>query len=147
MEYKEEIQDYGAHIMRIAKDSEDFADSLDKDAESAVIAAQSIIQMNKGIDALADGFKDWADVLKKSSKESQEYAEALGGIQDALSLIYGVEADYISNDFVTSHLKEIEQAATGSESAIEGLRKELTEDIILKILLQINVIEHWYDIK
>ena len=132
-EYKEEIQDYGAHIMRIAKDSEDFADSLDKDAESAVIAAQSIIQMNKGIDALADGFKDWADVLKKSSKESQEYAEALGGIQDALSLMYGVEADYISNDFVTSHLKEIEQAATGSESAIEGLRKELTEDIILKI--------------
>lgn len=132
-EYKEEIQDYGAHLMRIAKDSDDFADSLDKDAESAVVAAQSIIQMNKGIDALADGFKDWADVLKKSSKESQEYAEALGGIRDALSLIYGVETDYISNDFVTSHLKEIEQAATGSETAIEGLRKELTEDIILKI--------------
>lgn len=132
-EYKEEIQDYGKHLMRIAEDSDEFADSLNKDAESAVVAAQSIIQMNKGIDALADGFKDWADVLKKSSKESQEYAEALGGIQDALSLIYGVEADYISNDFVTSHLKEIEQAATGSETAIEGLRKELTEDIILKI--------------
>ena len=134
-EYKEEIQDYGAHIMRIAKDSDDFADSLDKDAESAVVAAQSIIQMNKGIDALADGFKDWADILKKSSKESQEYAEALGGIQDALSLIYGVEADYISNDFVINHLKEIEQAANGSETAIEGLRKELTEDIILKIAI------------
>lgn len=131
--YKEEIEDYGAHLMRIAKDSDVFADSLDKDAESAVVAAQSIIEMNKGIDALADGFKDWSDVLKKSSKESQEYADALGGIQDALSLIYGVEADYISNDFVTSHLKEIEQAATGSETAIEGLRKELTEDIILKI--------------
>lgn len=134
-EYKEEIQDYGAHIMRIAKDSDDFADSLDKDAESAVVAAQSIIEMNKGIDALADGFEDWADVLKKSSKESQEYAEALGGIQDALSLIYGVEADYISNDFVVNHLKEIEQAATGSETAIENLRKELAEDIIIQIAL------------
>lgn len=132
-EYKDEIQDYGTHIMRIAKDSEVFADSLDKDAESAIVAAQSIIEMNKGIDALADGFEEWADVLKKSSKESQEYAEALGGIQDALSLIYGVEADYISNDFVISHLKEIEQAANGSETAIEGLRQELTEDIILNI--------------
>lgn len=132
-EYKEEIQEYSEHLMRIAKDSEDFADSLDKDAESAVVAAQSIIEMNKGIDALADGFEDWADVLKKSSKESQEYAEALGGIQDALSQIYGVEADYISNDFVVNHLKEIEQAAEGSETAIETLRKELTEDILIKI--------------
>lgn len=134
-EYKEEIQDYGKHLMRIAKDSEDFADSLDKDAESAVIAAQSIIEMNKGIDALADGFKDWADVLKKSTKESQEYSEALNGIKDALSLIYGVESDYISNNFVTEHLKEIEQAATGSETAIEKLRGELAEDIIVNIAL------------
>ena len=131
--YKEEIQDYGKYIMQIAEDSEDFADALDKDAESAVVVAQSVIEMNKGIDALADGFEEWSDILKKSSKESQEYADAIGGIQAALSQVYGVEQDYISNDFVTSHMKEIEQVANGSESAIESLRQALAEDIIVNI--------------
>ena len=132
--YREELQEYGTYIMRIAEDSAILADSLETDADAAVVVGQSVLEMNKGIDELADGIEDWTKILKNSTKESEEYSEAINGIAGALSRIYGVEEKYISNDFITKHMEEIQQAAKGSETAIESLRKELTKDIILNIV-------------
>jgi len=86
--------------------------------------------MNKGIETLSDNFETWNDVLKKSSKGSQEYFNALSKTRSALSDVLDVEEDFITDDFVTSHLDEIANAAEGDEKAIDSLRSSMDEEII-----------------
>ena len=127
------MHEYAKNIMEMAEDSDVFADSLKSDADSAADLAVEITRMNKGIDKLADGFEDWSDVLKKSSKESMEYSAAMAGMKDALADVLDVEADLISSDFVADHLDEIEKAAQGDEDAIDSLRASMDEEIMLQI--------------
>ena len=49
-----------------------------------------------------------------------EYAEAMGGVKDALADMFEIEKKFISSDFVADHLKDIEKAATGDEDAIDN---------------------------
>ena len=127
------MHEYAKNIMEMAEESDVFADSLNSDADSAADLAVEITRMNKGIDKLADGFEDWSDVLKKSSKESMEYSAAMAGMKDALADVLDVEADLISSDFVADHLDEIEKAAQGDEDAIDALRASMDEEIMLQI--------------
>ena len=78
--------------------------------------------MNKGVKKLADGFDDWKDILKKSSRESAEYAEALWEMKDALGDILDVEKDLVSEDFIQKNMEQIEKASEGSAEAIDYLR-------------------------
>ena len=133
---KEEIEDYSIHIMDAAHLSKEFADGLEEDANAATIVAQSIMRMNNGIDTLADNFKEWNDILQKSDRMSQEYSQALSGIEKALIEVYDLSEDYISSSFIEEHLDEIAKVAKGDADAIESLRKELSQDIVAKISLQ-----------
>ena len=89
--------------------------------------------MNKGINALADGFEDWNDIITKSNKESQEYSEAMYHMKQALSDVLDVESDLISSRFVEDHLEEIKKAAEGDKDAIDALRANMDEEIIANI--------------
>ena len=129
----ENMQDYATHIMDIAESSAEFSDELSTNADSAAELAVEITRMNKGVKKLADGFEGWNDVLKNSSRESQEYAEALNGMKDALADILDINKDLLSEDFVTSNLPLIEKAAEGSAEAIDELTSKLDEEIILNI--------------
>jgi hypothetical protein len=111
------------------------ADSLAEDADSSADLAVEITRMNKGVDDLADGFADWKDVLKKSSKESAEYASAMSNMKKALSNVLDVESDLISSSFVEDHLEEIEKASQGDAEAIDFLRSQMDEEIIQKVSL------------
>ena len=128
-----DLGEYATHLMQIAKESDELADSLIEDAETAADLSVQIGKMNRGIDTLADNFKDWKDILKNSSKESQEYSKALQGTQEALADVLDVEEQFISDDFVTEHLEEIGKAATGDAAAIDSLRAALAEQIVLDI--------------
>jgi hypothetical protein len=90
---------------------EGLADSLASDANAASDLAVEIFRMNKGIEDLAEGFEDWNSALTKSEKTSEEYAKAMSSIKKPLSDILDVEEEFVSDDFVTNHLKEIELAA------------------------------------
>ena len=138
-DYKDTVQDYAKNLMVIAEDSEKLADTLDLDADAAVNVAYAVIKMNKAIDTLADNMEDWEDILKHSAKESQEYAEAAGGIRNALADVYNVESDYISNSFIVDHLEQIKKVAEGDEKAIDGLRDALAEDIIMNIMIHSDI--------
>ena len=63
-----------------------------------------------------------------------EYAEAMGGVKDALADMFEIEKKFISSDFVADHLKDIEKAATGDEDAIDNLRDALADDIVVNIV-------------
>ena len=135
----ENMSEYAKSLMSTAEESDKLADSLKYDSDAATMVANQVMKMNRGIDNLADGFEDWNSILKKSSKESQEYADAMGGVKNALSDILDVSEDYISNDFVTKNLDKIKEASTGSETAIESLRDELSNDIIANLLVYNNM--------
>ena len=135
----EDMSEYAKSLMSTAEESDKLADSLKYDSDAAALVSNQVMKMNRGIDNLADGFEDWNSVLKKSSKESQEYADAMGGIKNSLSDILDVSEDYISNDFVAAHLDEIKKASEGSETAIESLRAELSQDIIANLLVYNNM--------
>ena len=130
-----EMQAYAEHLRSIAKDSEMLADSLAEDAESAADLAVEVTRLNKGVDALAEGFEEWGDILKKSSKESQEYFKAMSKTKEALADVLDVEKDLISDDFVANHLDEIAQAAQGNEEAIDSLRGSMDEEMVARITL------------
>ena len=129
----EAISDYAKHLMEIADESEELSDDLDENSEAAADLAVQVSKMNRGIDTLADNFEDWGDILKKSKKSSAEYSKAMSGIKKALSDVLDVESDFISSDFVTDHLDDIEKAATGDAAAIDRLRDALSKQLILDI--------------
>ena len=135
----EEIENYARYIRDIADESDEFADSLSDGSKKAAAASRDlaiqIMRMNDGVDALADGWKDWSDVLKKSSKESEEYYEALTATQEAMADLLDTNEAFISDDFIQSHMKEIGEAATGSAEAIDKLHAELAKDIVVQIAI------------
>ena len=73
----DELEDYSEYLQDACKNSDLLSDELADNADSAADLAVEITRMNKGIDTLADGFKEWKDILKNSSKESAEYAKAM----------------------------------------------------------------------
>ena len=129
------MKDYASYILEVSKNSDEFDDSVSQDANAAASLAVQITRMNKGIETLSDNFETWNDVLKKSSKGSQEYFNALSKTRSALSDVLDVEEDFITDDFVTSHLDEIANAAEGDEKAIDSLRSSMDEEIITQITL------------
>ena len=130
-----EMQNYAKHLMEVSKESDELSDELATNADSAADLAVEVTRMNKGVDKLADGIEDWSSVLKKSSKTSQEYGQALDEMRGALADVLDVNADLISNDFMTDpgNLALIEQAAKGSGEAIDALRAKMDEELILNI--------------
>lgn len=129
------MKDYASYILEMSKNSDEFDDSVSQDANAAASLAVQITRMNKGVETLSDNFETWNDILKKSSKSSQEYFNALSKTRSALSDVLDVEEDFISDDFVSSHLDQIAKAAEGDEEAIDSLRSSMDEEIIAKITL------------
>lgn len=136
---KEELEDYAKHLMNVSDESSELADTLETDAEAAAKVAKSVMRMNNGVEELAENFDDWKDVMKKSSKESEEYHEALSGMQNAVADLLDTEEEYVSDDFLQSHFEDIEKAADGDAEAIDRLKKALAEDIIMKVAINNDV--------
>ena len=135
-ELEEDVRVYAKNLMEIAETSDEVADSLKHNSDAAVDFAFKVIKMNKAIDTLADNIKNWKDIISNSAEYSQEYAEAMYDIKNALADVYDTEADYISHSFIKNHLSEIEEIAKGSETAIEGLKDSLSEEIVANIIVE-----------
>lgn len=130
-----EVSEYAKGLREAAKEGKGLSKELTDNADSAEELSKQVIRMNRGVDTLADNWEDWSSILKKSSHTSQEYIEAMNDTKDALYDITGVEAEYISNDYVTKHMDDIAKAAKGDEEAIDSLRSNLTDEIVAKIIL------------
>lgn len=130
---EKEFSGYAKHLMDMANETDNLADSMTEEAEAAVVVARGIMRMNQGIDKLAKGQEEWIDILKTSSRTSQEYYDALTDMQDALADILDTEEDFISETFVQDHLEDIQKAADGDADAIDRLHKALAVDMVAHI--------------
>ena len=129
----EEMNEYADYIKEIAKNSKDFDKSLADNEEACEDVATQIMRMDDGLENLAENWEDWGSILKKSSKSSEEYAEAMRGVKEAVADLLDLDEEYISDNFVEKHLKDIEAAAKGDTDAIERLRAVALEEVILNI--------------
>lgn len=144
---EQDFIDYANQLSDIAADKvydtgDKLADTMKDNAKATSIVAKSVMRMNKGIDELANNWKDWNSILKKSSASSEEYSKALNGTRDALGDLLDVEDDaqkYFTNKFIQEHLKEIGKAAEGDAKAIDDLRSAFAQDVILQIYAENNI--------
>lgn len=93
-------------------------------AEMAAKTAIANQRMNKGISKLVDGLGDWKKTLKSTDKTSQDYAEAVVGVTDAVKDLVGATDDFeLPKGFLDSpeNMELLEKAAEGSQDAINQL--------------------------
>lgn len=117
------LETQARQIMKNTKGMED-------NAEAAVEMALANQRLNKGVDKLTDGWKDWNKALRASDKTTQDYAEALENTKDSLREMFGLtEEDIIPDSFFedTKNLDLIDQVANGSEEALAQLHFNLTK--------------------
>ena len=129
----EEVRDYAHSLKDIADNSEELSDDLKDNLEDCQDLAVQIKRMNKGVDSLSKNWDEWSDILKNSSKTSEEYAEAMSGSKEAMADLLDVTEDFISDDFVTENMEDIAKAADGDADAIDRLRSSMLEDIVMHL--------------
>ena len=52
---EKEFSGYAKHLMDMANETDNLADSMTEEAEAAVVVTRGIMRMNQGIDKLAKG--------------------------------------------------------------------------------------------
>ena len=129
----EEVRDYAHSLKDMADNSEELSDDLKDNLEDCQDLAIQIKRMNKGVDSLSKNWDEWSDILKKSSKTSEEYADAMSGAKEAVADLLDVTEDFISDDFVTENMEDIAKAADGDADAIDRLRASMLEDIVMHL--------------
>lgn len=129
----EEVRDYAHSLKDVSDNSEILSDDLKDNLEDCQDLAIQIKRMNKGVDSLSKNWDEWSDILKKSSKTSEEYADAMSGAKGAVADLLDVTEDFISDDFVTENMEDIAKAADGDADAIDRLRASMLEDIVMHL--------------
>lgn len=128
-----EVEDYADSLRNAAEASDLLSDELKDNEEAAEDVALYTKKMNKGIEALSEGFEDWSDVLTKSDKASEEYSEAMNGMKSAMSDVLGVSEDFLSDDFILQNMEDIKLAAEGDAAAIDRLAIAAAQDILINV--------------
>lgn len=127
-----ELEQSETALRAYAETLADNSEYLNENKEAAAKMAVAHYRTAIGISELKKALNDNLKVLKDSSANSLDYAEALGSVKDSLEKAFGVK---VSADFVKKNLGKIEDMANGSAEALRALRKELVIDTISNMAL------------
>lgn len=99
--------------------------------EAAATMAIANQRLNKGIQELSENWEDWSKTLKSSDKTTQDYAEALTDLSDAVTEIVGWYEDLnLTSEFVEENMDLIGEAAEGNSTAILQLGAAVAETAV-----------------
>ena len=146
-----EQYDLDADVLKTqTKILEQNVEGLEGNTKAAADMAIANQRLNKGVDKLTDGWKDWKKTLKGTDKETSEYAEAVTEVNKSLRDILGLTKDeLIPEDFWnTENIDLLDKVADGSEEAVNKLKlnlinaqidaETLTSDISTRIRSMFN---------
>ena len=121
---------YAEHLINTNK-------GLEGNKKAAAQASVAHFKMAKGLNTLQKTFKENAEVLKKADKNSIDYYEALGKVNQAIEETFGVKvsADFLENE---QNLEDLEKAANNDVEALKRLKKAINEDFILNLNINEN---------
>ena len=115
-----------AQANEIREATKDVNGEYELTAEQAAALAVANQRMNKGLSALVDGWKDWKKVLQSTDNTSQDYADTLADLSDAVQDLVGWYEDLnLDSKFVEKNMDLIEKAADGDVTAIMRLGAEV----------------------
>lgn len=105
---------------------------LEKNKKLAAQLAVQHFKTAKGLNGLQKAFEDNAEILKTADKNSLDYYEALGKLNQEIEKTFGVKvsASFLENE---EHLRDLEKAANNDVEALARLKKAVNEDFILNL--------------
>lgn len=110
----------------------DVNDELDENTQATADVAVEHFKMSKGLIELRKTLKDNIDTLQSASKNSLEYAEALGAIKTSVDKVFGTN---VSFDFIENNLSQIQSMLDGSVESYNQVRKALVSDWVQHLAL------------
>ena len=117
-----------AQANEIRNASKESADGMELSAEQAAALAVSNQRLNKGLSTLNKNWKDWKKTLNSTEKTSQDYADVLVELSEAVEDLTGWYEDLnLDSKFVTKNMGLIEAAAEGDMDAIITLGAEVAK--------------------
>ena len=127
---------YGLDVETLQYQAQLLSDTMDPMAAS-VLAVQNQL-MNQGIEEVINNLDSWKASIAEGDELSQDYAKSLSEMSKAIRKLVGVSDDYeVSADFMTKAFEDgttalelMEEAANGSEEAIQRLGIELAKSNI-----------------
>lgn len=125
-------------------------------AEIATDLAVAEIRLNDAVEDLYDNWDDYqkivdacnsmtgesVDAMADSIRASGKLDKILTNLKDSVADLLDTESDYLSDEFILSHMEEIKAAAQGDEAALESLSESAT----IEILVNSNLDDVGYDI-
>ena len=139
----EKVSNMAEVLMQVSDSTNDvgdqFANSLNEDAEAAIEVADDINKMNKAIGMAEENLDDWMKAIKKGPKDLEAYSKAIDGMRSALSTMFDIEdADFekiFDTDFIDEQSELIQKSLEGDTEAFNKLQDKMMEEYILDFKL------------
>ena len=127
----EAAEKYGLNAEVLETQTREIANAKGISEEAAATMAVANQRLNKGIQELSENWEDWSKTLKSSDKTTQDYAEALTDLSDAVTEIVGWYEDLnLTSEFVEENMDLIGEAAEGNSTAILQLGAAVAETAV-----------------
>lgn len=91
--------------------------------------AAAQVEMNDGAGELVENWDAWSAALKKG-EGTDEYATAIDNVRASTAKMLNVSEDAMSDEFIQTHLKDIEAAANGNVEAMDRLREAYGQEYV-----------------
>lgn len=132
-ELQDALDDSTKSFGKNSKQAKNAQKRLDGYNNSVEDLSSMALQSQKGMEKLSSSIKNNAKIIRSGEKNSMEYAEAISETREAVADLLNVESKDISVSFVEDNLDDIEKAAYGDVDAIQRLRAEAAEEILINI--------------
>ena len=135
-----ELEDYTNNLMENADTIDYLDDNLIKHEDIAQDVARAQLRCNRAVEKITSSSENWAKALKKSNRGSAEWSKAINEIKDSMGDLLDIDASSLSDDFANNadNLRLMEEAANGSEEALDELRFRAQQDIIQQCGVHLN---------
>ena len=117
---------------------------LNKNQEAAERAALANLQFSKAAEDLSSNFETYKESIEQGNKLSVEYNEAITNLADDLTYLTGVDFSLIDTEAWTKNQENIDlldQALEGIPEALEKIRTNAQDELIVKIKAKISEID------
>lgn len=129
------FEEYVDTLQEMNKGADKVNATLEEYQDQAEAVALSIVKMNKAIETLSKNFETNRKIIEDGNEADYEYVKALAEVKEATEDILGTE---VSNDFVKTHLKDIQNLVNGNVDALDKLRIEAAKDIVAHLTVDVD---------
>ena len=118
------------HIQETADSSEELADSLKKDELAAKKVSSEMLRYDSAIAKIQKDYNKWQQALESGTM--QDHVEAAAELSNVYGDLLNIDGSSLSDGFLTSidNLKDLQDAANGSEEAYNRLVEAAQQDIL-----------------